>query len=684
MSAYHPPTEDLAIFDPSVFNFNETPLTIGEASNYFLRYPQAQGEEDLQAINVLGTATFDDDIILNKNPTANITAPNNISMTSNTGNIDFNTTIAGTGVGFNTGIVNLVCDRLVNTGSYNQGVQNNITANPTTINFDVGCMICSTAGNDIQTLPYTQYSNGFIFSAVNLTAGVINLISQDINIYSWLRGNVATIYPIQPNSSITCELLPDFLTLGASIWFVRDDFGYKTINSTQNSIHYLNFSDASATGVGNIQKTSGIECNPNTKTITATTFSGSATGVKVEDNNSNLMYPVMIQGTAGDNKALYADITTSPFSYSASTGTLTTPQLNCTSLNSTGTSPTCNLWNTIVSSNVNMMNLFTTGNIDFARSLTTGTINIATNAQTTGNINIGSATSTTGAVVINCDLICNKTITAPSFSASSITTVSDNTNTTCYIPFSKTTAGANTELYLDDITGPLTYNPVSGAIGTTIVNCNRYDATGTTSAGTVFNNVGSGNTTYSNSCTTGSVSIASLAQTTGSVNIGSTTATTGVCSIRPPLVLSRQLRTTNDIGYSPSNDLDLGKTFTYFGSNFANTSLTGGVVLNVLSESFSSGRFGTYLITANVIINPNNTGTVKKCQISISTALGTIQTPYFVQTYSAIGGNVDTLFITRVVSIYTSTTITLTALCDGNATISNGVSDNLLTFTRIA
>jgi len=543
MSAYHPPTEDLAIFDPSVFNFNETPLTIGEASNYFLRYPQAQGEEDLQAINVLGTATFDDDIILNKNPTANITAPNNISMTSTTGNIDFNTTIAGTGVGFNTGIVNLVCDRLVNTGSYNQGVQNNITANPTTINFDVGCMICSTAGNDIQTLPYTQYSNGFIFSAVNLTAGVINLISQDINIYSWLRGNVATIYPIQPNSSITCELLPDFLTLGASIWFVRDDFGYKTINSTQNSTHYLNFSDASTSGVGNIQKTAGISCNPNTNTITASVFNGSATGVL---------------------------------------------------------------------------------------------------------------------------------------------TTSDNTNNTCYIPFSKTTAGANTELYLDDTTGPLTYNPVSGALGTTIVNCNRYDATGTTSAGTVFNNVGSGNTTYSNSCTTGSVSIASLAQTTGSVNIGSTTATTGVCSIRPPLVLSRQLRTTNDIGYSPSNDLDLGKTFTYFGSNFANTSLTGGVVLNVLSESFSSGRFGTYLITANVIINPNNTGTVKKCQISISTALGTIQTPYFVQTYSAIGGNVSSLFITRVVPIYTSTTITLTALCDGNATISNGVSDNLLTFTRIA
>ena len=540
MSSYHPPLQDLPIFDPSVFNFNETPLTIGEASNYFLRFPQAQGEEDLQAINVLGTATFDDDIILNKNPTANITAPNNISMTSNTGNIDFNTTIAGTGVGFNTGIVNLVCDRLVNTGSYNQGVQNNITANPTTINFDVGCMICSTAGNDIQTLPYTQYSNGFIFSAVNLTAGVINLISQDINIYSWLRGNVATIYPIQPNSSITCELLPDFLTLGASIWFVRDDFGYKTINTNANSTHYLNFSDSSGSGVGNIQKTAGISCNPNTNTITATTFSGSATGVL---------------------------------------------------------------------------------------------------------------------------------------------TTTDNTNTTCYIPFTKTSSGANTALYLDDTTGPLTYNPTSGTLTFLIGQCPRYDSSSTGSAASIFNNSTTGNTTYSNSTTTGTISIGTNAMTTGNINIGTTTAS-GVVNIRPVLTLSNVLRTSNSA--SPTNDLDLGKTFTYFGSNFANTNLVANVVLNVLSESFSSARFGTYLITANVIIKPTNTTAVRECKISISTSLGTIQTPYFIQTYSAIGGNVSSLFITRVVPIYTSTTITLTALCDTNATIDNGLTDNLLTFTRIA
>jgi len=50
--------------------------------------------------------------------------------------------------------------------------------------------------------------------------------------------------------------------------------GYTTKNSVQNATHYLNFSDSSSTGVGAIQKTAGISCNPSTNSITATTFNG--------------------------------------------------------------------------------------------------------------------------------------------------------------------------------------------------------------------------------------------------------------------------------------------------------------------------------------------------------------------------------------------------------------------------
>lgn len=55
---------------------------------------------------------------------------------------------------------------------------------------------------------------------------------------------------------------------------------FRTVNTTANATHYLNFSDASATGNGNIQKTAGLAVNPNTNTINATAFnsiSGSTT-----------------------------------------------------------------------------------------------------------------------------------------------------------------------------------------------------------------------------------------------------------------------------------------------------------------------------------------------------------------------------------------------------------------------
>ena len=70
MSAYEPPTQNLAIFDPDVFTENDEPLTITTGSKYFLKYPNAQGTENLQAINVNG--------VLTANSTANLNSAVNI------------------------------------------------------------------------------------------------------------------------------------------------------------------------------------------------------------------------------------------------------------------------------------------------------------------------------------------------------------------------------------------------------------------------------------------------------------------------------------------------------------------------------------------------------------------------------------------------------------------------------
>ena len=117
-------------------------------------------------------------------------------------------------------------------------------------------------------------------------------------------GNTATNSIILDNSGTgtnLISLLPNFsannphieLTDGTTTNRI-DKNGYTTRNSVQNSTHFLNFSDASTTGIGSIQKTSGIECNPSTKTITATTFVGDLSG-----NSTTATTSTNIAGGAG-------------------------------------------------------------------------------------------------------------------------------------------------------------------------------------------------------------------------------------------------------------------------------------------------------------------------------------------------------------------------------------------------
>lgn len=464
-----------------------------------------------------------------------------------------------------------------------------------------------------------------------------------------------------------------------------------TTTDNTNTTCYIPFSKTTAgnnTALFVDDITGPLTYNPSTSTLTCTNFNGSASGVTVTDNNTNLMYPVMIQGTAGENKQLYADITTSPFSYSASTGTLTTPQLNCSALNTTGTSPTCTLWSSIVSSNVNMMNSFATGTINFGTNLTTGTINIGANAQTTGNINIGSATSTTGALNVLCDLNCSKDVIAPSFigPATEVLTTSDNSNTTCYIPFIKTTASTNSALFVDDTTGPLTYNPSLGGLTVSILVCPRYDSSSNSANCSLFGNTTTGNIVIANSITTGSVSIASTAQTTGNINIGSTTATTGLCNIRPPLVLSRQIQTTNSATYPPNAVNHLGYTVSILGAFFSEVSLPSSTNVNLYSVSFTSANYGTYLFICNAIITPSNTTIDRQVEISISTVTTAIQAPHFaMQFIPKTVGSAPQLTLSRVIQIYADTTVYLVGYCQGSsATVQTILNNGLFSYTRIA
>jgi hypothetical protein len=69
--SYPPPSENLPIFDSSVFIDSTTDnLTPSTGLNYFLSYPTAQGTENLSKINVYGDSTFYENITLSGTSTA--------------------------------------------------------------------------------------------------------------------------------------------------------------------------------------------------------------------------------------------------------------------------------------------------------------------------------------------------------------------------------------------------------------------------------------------------------------------------------------------------------------------------------------------------------------------------------------------------------------------------------------
>ena len=322
------------------------------------------------------------------------------------------------------------------------------------------------------------------------------------------------------------------------------------------------------------------------------------------------------------------------------------------------------------------------------------------------------------------------TLTASNIPSSTINTTSDNSNTTCYIPFSKTTAGNNTALFLDDSTTPLTYNPSTSTLtatnfngsasGVTVTEDNSnllypvmiqgsvgnnkqlyadiattpfaYSASTGTLSPTQLSCSTINQTAVTNTCslwtglTTGSVNIASTAQTTGSITLGSTTTTTGLCNIRPPLVLSRQLQTTNNATYLPNAVNHLGYTFSILGALFLAVSLPASTNVNLYNISFTSANYGTYLFICNTIITPSDTTIDRQVEISISTATATIQAPHFaMQFIPKAVGSAPQLTLSRVIQIYADTTVYLVGYCQGSsATVQTTLNNGLFSYTRIA
>jgi hypothetical protein len=75
MATYTPPSniEPITIFNPVFFESADATLTQSEADKRYLRFPVAQGTENLQAINVNGIASFNNNVIVGSTSTPNLT-----------------------------------------------------------------------------------------------------------------------------------------------------------------------------------------------------------------------------------------------------------------------------------------------------------------------------------------------------------------------------------------------------------------------------------------------------------------------------------------------------------------------------------------------------------------------------------------------------------------------------------
>ena len=71
MASYNPPTENVPIFDTTLFDDPNDFLTPTAGDKRYLKYPVAQGKETLQEILVGGIATFNNNTTLNANTVFN-------------------------------------------------------------------------------------------------------------------------------------------------------------------------------------------------------------------------------------------------------------------------------------------------------------------------------------------------------------------------------------------------------------------------------------------------------------------------------------------------------------------------------------------------------------------------------------------------------------------------------------
>jgi hypothetical protein len=118
---------------------------------------------------------------------------------------------------------------------------------------------------------WTDFTTSYDTTLENLVSGLQAIVPPP-NATTFKVVNTIVASNNATNSITANSTVPNIVITDGTTTNTIDKSGYTTRNSVQNLTHYLNFSDSSSTGVGAIQKTAGLTCNPSTNSLSATTL----------------------------------------------------------------------------------------------------------------------------------------------------------------------------------------------------------------------------------------------------------------------------------------------------------------------------------------------------------------------------------------------------------------------------
>jgi hypothetical protein len=372
---------------------------------------------------------------------------------------------------------------------------------------------------------------------------------------------------------------------------------------------------------------------------TAATASQIAT-TAIASSGSLFFLPMITSNTTTPSQTVYTDNSSSHLAYNITTGNLINPIFTGQLIGNANTSSSSS-----ISAQAN--GVFTT---------------IDTTTASNSPIFFGNSTSGNQSTKVNSNLYftpTTNTLSCSTFSGSlsgsstGINITSDNTSTTCYIPFSKTSGTGNKVLYQDDTTGPLSYTPStgvlssqygqfgSGIINTSSVACNSSGGltiTGGSSGGLILNSGANTLQLQNNGSTIATVQSTGLAVSqinangfniyNGTFSPLSIASTTGISTFTSINTSGFTLPTTSGTATFASGTLSIvgstSSTFSKYQISFSGTTNT---VTTLALSSFP--------LNAEYVIAVYNGGSGN---LTFNTGLGTGIRTYYAVPFSVGGG----------------------------------------------